>query len=127
MHHGTLHFAGGGQRCGFTPVRVQSVHKMLSSLEERETPRLISEADQASPLLTLLIPWAGSWAALQKCPENNNAAGGRSVAAGGRSVAAAGRSVAAAGRTVAAAGRIVTDAGRSVAAACRSVTDAGHH
>ncbi len=102
-------------------------------LEERETARLLSEA---APLLTSLLPWAGSWAVLLECPENDEAAAGRSVAAAGRSVAAAagrtvtdaGRSVAAAGRSVAAAGRNLAAAGRSVAAAGRSVSAAvGQH
>ena len=56
-------------------------HKMWSTLEEPleelETTRLLSEADQAFPLLTLLLPWAGSWTALQEC---------RSLAAAGREV-----------------------------------------
>jgi hypothetical protein len=48
MHHGTTHFAGGGRRCGFTPVKMEYVYKMFSlleePLEELETARLLSEA-----------------------------------------------------------------------------------
>ena len=38
LHHGTAHFEGGGHRCGFTPVKVESVPK--SPLEELEAARL---------------------------------------------------------------------------------------
>jgi hypothetical protein len=61
---------------------VESAHKMLSPmgepLEKRETARLLSETAQ---LLTSLLPWAGSWAAFQECPENDEAAAGQGVTA----------------------------------------------